>query len=215
MAERGRLVRDESKEWLCRYTAEITSAIGIPPEDFFPEGRDGTGLKTRVLWVRFGSLERSPSATDGFYVVYLWAFGSSTVYLSLNQGTTDFVNGVFVRKDLAVLAARVKWARAVVMSWAGARTDLVDLVLGDNGEHSLGHGYELGNIASIRYAADAVPGDDQLLVDAVAFGTALGQLYCAHSKAPLPDEVPELIDLEDAAGQAAGKKRPPRGMEFL
>lgn len=214
MAERGQLIRAEVPKWLNNNAEELAVAIDIPLEDFFSEGRDGTGRKTRVPWVRFGSQERSPSATDGFYVVYLWAFDDNAVYLSLNQGTTDFTDGAFVRKDAKILDARVKWARSVLAKWVSARTDIVDLILGDAGEHSLGSGYELGNVASIRYAISSLPGDDQLLLDAVSFSMALGQLYRIHAKGPLPNEVPELIDLEDAVDKSAGKKRPVRGMGF-
>lgn len=49
-----------------------------------------------------------------------------------------------------------------------------------------------------------------LLDDAVSFSQALGELYRAHTRAPLPYEVPELEELEDAAGKA----RPARGAGF-
>jgi hypothetical protein len=214
MDERGKLVRNEVSGWLRDNEGDLSAAVGIPVADFFPEGRDGTGRKTRVPWTRFGSLERSPSATDGFYVVYLWAFDGTAVYLSLNQGTTDFENGEFVRKRLDVLESRVAWAQNVVAEWAAARLDVVPLVLGDVGDQSLGRGYELGNIAAVRYTVDEIPDDAQLLADAVSFAGALGELYKAHAKAPLPYEVPELVALEDAAEDAAGKKRPARGAGF-
>jgi len=214
MDERGRLVRHRIPDWLLGHEVGLSSAIGIPASDFFVEGRDGTGLRTRVPWARFGSRERSPSATDGFYIVYLWAFDGSAVYLSLMQGTTDFENGEFVRKPLRVLASRVTWARTVVSEWASARSDLAPLALIDVGEDSLGRGYELGDIASIRYPVNAIPNDDQLLADAMSFAEALGKLYEAHEKAPIPHEIPELVALEDATDEAAGKKRRARGAGF-
>lgn len=214
MLERGRIIRDQATGWLREHEGDLAAAIGIPADDLLTEGRDGTGRKTRVPWVRFGSDERSPSATEGFYVVYLWAFDGSAVYLSLNQGTTDFVNGEFAPKDPAVLAARVSWGRSIVAPWIAARSDIVAPSLGDRGLRSLGHGYELGDVASIRYTVNSIPDDAVLLADAVAFGTALGELYRAHSKEPLPFEVPELVAIEDAAEDAAGKKRPRRGAGF-
>ncbi len=73
-------------------------------------------------WTRFASRERSPGATsDDFYIVYLWAFDGSAVYLSLNQGTTDFVNGEYVRKPLEHLGSSRERARrsgrVAVLSW--------------------------------------------------------------------------------------------------
>ncbi|MGZ4188021.1 MAG: DUF3427 domain-containing protein [Solirubrobacteraceae bacterium] len=46
------------------------------------------------------------------------------------------------------------------------------------------HGYELGAIASIRYAGGSIPADERLLADALSFGGALGELYRAD-----PDSV--------------------------
>lgn len=69
IAERGRLVRHHATGRLNDNADDLSAGIGIPVADFLSEGRDGTGLKTRVPWTRFGSEERSPSATEGFYVV--------------------------------------------------------------------------------------------------------------------------------------------------
>ncbi|MDO9409693.1 MrcB family domain-containing protein [Patulibacter sp.] len=215
MDERGTLVRHGAAGWLRDRGGDLAAAVGLTLDDLLVEGRDGTGLYSRVPWVRFGSKAQTPSATDGFYVVYLWAADGSAVYLSLNQGTTDFVSGEFRRKQPATIAGRVAWARSVVAEWIADRDDLVPLALQDAGANSLGSGYELGEIATIRYVAGEVPGDDVLASDAADFAAALGQLYRAQSKAPLPDEVPELDALAEAADVAAGKKRPPRAAGFL
>jgi hypothetical protein len=214
MGERGELIRNRIPEQLRSYEVKLSSAVGVPVSDFFVEGRDGTGRKTRVPWVRFCSQERSPSATEGFYVVYLWSFDGGAVYLSLIQGTTDFRDGEFVRKPLDVLASRVKWARNILAGSLMTRSDLSELALEDLGEASLGRGYELGNVASIRYAPNAIPNDEHLLADAVDFAEALGQLYGAHARTPLPDEIPELAALENAVDEAAGNARNTRGAGF-
>lgn len=214
MDQRGQIVRASSAGWLRSHRSGLASAMGVPLLDFIAEGRDGTGMKTRVPWVRFASRERSERATDGFYVVYLWAFDGTAVYLSLNQGTTNFENGEFVRKPHAELDSRVAWARSALMDWSYGRHDFVPLELGDQGERSLGRGYELGDVASIRYESGAVPDDARLLDDASSFASALGTLYEANENAPIPFEIPELEVAEDAAAQAAGKKPPPRGAGF-
>lgn len=214
MDERGRLVRSQIPDRLRDGQEHLATAIGIGPDDFFSEGRDGTGLKTRVPWSRFGSRQRSPNATDGFYVVYLWAFDGSAVYLSLNQGTTDFENGQFVRKPIHVLESRVAWAQDLLDDWMNARRDLVPVSLEDIGAASLGRGYELGDVASIRYRVDEVPDDDHLFADAISFAEALSDLYRAHEKEPLPYELPEVLALEEAADEAAGHRRPSRGAGF-
>jgi hypothetical protein len=210
MDRRGRLVRHEIAGWLLDHEGDLSGAVGIPTVEFLAEGRDGTGLKTRVPWTRFSSREESPSATEGFYVVYLFAFDGSAVYLSLNQGTTQFENGDFVRRPLGQLGSNVAWARSGLEDWTSSRGDLVQPELHDVGDQSLGRGYEIGNIAAVRYGSGAVPGDEALLGDAVWMAEGLGILYRAASKAPLPTEVPELVELEEAAEKAAGKPRPKR-----
>lgn len=80
MSERGVLVRDRIPGWLEGHADELGEKLGV--NDFFAEGRDGTGLKTRVPWTRFGSRSRSPKATTGFYVVYLFDAVGERVYLA-------------------------------------------------------------------------------------------------------------------------------------
>jgi 5-methylcytosine-specific restriction enzyme MrcB-like protein/uncharacterized protein DUF3883 len=207
MDERGRLVRNDAAAWLYDHRAELVEAIGIGEDDLLTEGRDGTGLKTRVPWTRFGSALRSPHATEGFYVVYLWAFDGSAVFLSLNQGTTEFVNGQFVRRPIDVLESRVDFGQDAIADWISSRHDLAPPILHDVGDNSLGRGYELGNIAAIRYESGAIPGETDLLLDAVEFGRVLGELYREAENIPLPDEVPEVISVEEATDEAAGKSR--------
>ncbi len=209
MVRRGELIRHEAPRWLTEHRGELAEAIGIPAEDLFAGGRDATGRKTRVPWVRYASKQRSPKATRGFYVVYLFAFDGSAVYLSLNQGTTELENGAYVRRPPAGLVGNVRWAREIVADWIGARSDLVDPSLKDNGPRSLGFGYELGNIAAVRYESGAIPDDEQLLEDAVDFGRALGSLYREEDVLPSAEQAPEVVEAEEAARSAAGKPRPP------
>jgi hypothetical protein len=114
MSERGILVRDDVPNWIRGHGAELAERLEI--DDFFAEGRDGTGRKTRVPWARFGSRSRSPRATEGFYLVYLFDAQGNNVYLSLNQGTTDFLGGVFVPKPRGVILERVDWAQSTLQS---------------------------------------------------------------------------------------------------
>src|SRR5690349_11364646 len=72
MDERGQLVRRTGPAWLRSFGQGLADTIGIPLSDLRTEGRDGTGPKTEVPWFRFGSEERSPRATIGWYCVYLF-----------------------------------------------------------------------------------------------------------------------------------------------
>jgi hypothetical protein len=82
--------------------------------DLVVEGRDGTGRKTRIPWVRIYSKERSPSATESRYLVYLFAADGSAVYLSVNQGTATFDGEAYRPKPAELLEGRVTAARQLL-----------------------------------------------------------------------------------------------------
>ncbi len=202
MGERGQLIRNVMPTWLRDRESVLRSAMGV--DDFFAEGRDGTGLKTRVPWVRVGSRAQSPRATEGFYVVYLFDALGDTVYLSLNQGTTDFINGEFTPKSPGVIEARVEWARETLADWlprVGAHAEV------DLNDPRLGAGYEKGNVLARAYALDKVPDDDTLFADLRVFSEGLGRLYKAREKRPIPSEQPEVVEAEESAAEIGGHPR--------
>jgi hypothetical protein len=205
MNERGLLIRGTVPAWLNGHSATLSDILAV--DDFFAEGRDGTGRKTRVPWIRFGSRSRSPRATEGFYVVYLFDALGGTVYLSLNQGTTDFLGSEFVPKPREVIIKRVEWARSVLVTWLSDLDDQIAAI--DLHDPHLGAGYELGNIAALAYKHDVVPDDADLLADARVFAKGLKMLYREHTRRPIPQEQPELREAEEAAERANGasKKR--------
>src|SRR4051794_8207014 len=110
MARRGVLVRKEAADWLRELLPQLSAAVPALVDDLAVEGRDGTGRKTEVPWLRVHSRTRSPSATEGWYVVYLFSAEGDRVYLSLNQGTTRWENGEFRARPPEELRARVAWA---------------------------------------------------------------------------------------------------------
>src|SRR4051812_6866466 len=95
MQRRGVLVRRDAAQWLRERLPQLAAAVPSGIDDLEVEGRDGTGRKTEIPWVRVHSASRSPSATDGWYVVYLFSAAGDRAYLSLNQGTTRWENGEF------------------------------------------------------------------------------------------------------------------------
>jgi len=53
MQERGRLVRTVAAEWIHGHASALAADMRIPVDELLVEGRDGTGLKSRVPWLRF------------------------------------------------------------------------------------------------------------------------------------------------------------------
>ena len=75
------------------------------------EGRDGTGRKTLIPWVRFYSEARSRSAQNGWYCVYLFDAPGTGVYLELGHGSTTLEGGEFRPRPPEELAKLVAWGR--------------------------------------------------------------------------------------------------------
>lgn len=203
MDERGRLIRRDATNWLWGREAELGGAMGV--DDFFAEGRDGTGLKNRVPWIRFGSRSQSPRATEGFYIVYLFDARGASVYLSLNQGTTDSVGGDFAPKPPGVIEGRVEWAREVLENWLPRVGAPAAVLLNDP---NLGIGYERGNVIARAYGVGNIPDDGTLFADVMLFAEGLGELYAARSRLPIPNERPEIVQAEESAAEASGRPRP-------
>ena len=148
MRKRGRLV-EEVGPVVLRGVIKASSA-----DDFSTEGSNGTGSISRVPWMRIFRPEHSPAATEGWYLVYLFAADGSMVYLSLNQGTTESVRVKsgqrFKSRPKDELATKVAEARALINK-EGDDLDkyLLEIKLGDKGP--LGRGYERGNVLARQY----------------------------------------------------------------
>jgi hypothetical protein len=85
MDERGRLVRDEVAHWLRDKGRVLAGAMGIPIEDFLPEGRGGTGLNARVPWTPFWfALTIAECDSRRLLRRLSVSFDGHAVYLSLN-----------------------------------------------------------------------------------------------------------------------------------
>jgi MoxR-like ATPase len=183
MQERGRLVRSVGPAAIRSYLSAIQ-----PPSttDLATDGSDGTGLKTRVPWIRVFSKRHSPRATKGWYAVYLFAFDGETVYLSLNQGTTEFSGGDFKPRPPNEIAERTTWARELLESRTRADTRLLTAIqLHDR--VGLGAGYERGNVVAYRYQRHEIPGDQHLREDLSRILQLLSVLY-QDEAGPSPDE---------------------------
>jgi hypothetical protein len=214
MERRGVLVRRELATWLRARLPELTASMPESAHDLEIEGRDATGLKSRVPWVRIYSLSRSPSATRGWYAVYLFGAAGDRAYLTLMPGTTRWENGEFRPRTEAEIQALVDWSRKVLANDLDGRPDLVWRIdLGAPGA-KLARQYELGCVAAIAYDAGAIPSDERLLEDLRGMVALLGRLYRADDEAlSMPGEpAPEIADVLTATGRLAG--RPARGQGF-
>ena len=208
MAHRGMLVRTALPVLLRLEATVVAETMGVPQADLGIEGSDGKGNKTVVPWVRVYSVSRSPSATQGWYLVYLFSATGDRIYLSLNQGTSTY-NGVgFVPRDSAVLKARVAWARPLLAARLAERADLVADIALEAAQSRLGGHYEDGNVVAIEYRRDAIPGPEVLISDLLYMASLLRIVYQADEEATyVPGEAaPEVVEAEVAAAKTAGRR---------
>ncbi|UQX00895.1 DUF3578 domain-containing protein [Streptomyces sp. RerS4] len=207
MRRRGVHIRQDLPALLKERSAGLADALGVSVDELGVEGRDGTGLKTEIPWVRVFGRERSPSATTGWYVVYLFSAGGERVYLSLNQGTTVWTGGEFKARKVADLQARVGWARPHFAEQTVGRTDLRREIRLD-ARTSLGRGYEPGNVIAIEYSRTALPSQDVLIADLLYMLGLLRTVYEAERLAPhIPgDPTPEVLEAERSAAVVAGRR---------
>lgn len=139
------------------------------------QGRDGTGRKTFVPWVRVHSPELSPSAQNGWYVVYLFRDDGDGVALCLSHGSTRFDGSAFVPRPQIETKKLMSWARQVVGGEAASLglTEGVDL----GSQMSLSRAYERTTVFSITYPTEAIPDDASLSNDLTSFMRLLGKIY--------------------------------------
>ena len=129
------------------------------------EGSDGVGRKSRIPWFRAYSRLHSPRATTGWYIVFLISFDGSAIYLSLNQGTTDYIDNQFITKSSEELMSRVLSARQIlgIVNERRQTRFIYDMDLRVKGK--LADSYSLGNIVSFRYDVGKIPKADIIKTD--------------------------------------------------
>ncbi len=210
--ERGQLVRNSGPDWLRGFGAEITRNIGMPLDDLIIEGRDGTGPKTEVPWFRFGSKDRSPSATIGWYAVYLFDTAGETCYLCLGRGATEW-NGVeFKPRDHDELRLQATWARDVVSDSIENMESTISL---KSRRSILGPSYEAATAVAFAYNRALLPDEGKLKSDALHLATLLGRVYDSEASSPTaPVLAPEVRHAVEASDSAAGKKHASTSVGF-
>ena len=127
-----------------------------------------------VPWIRIFDPQHAPTAQNGFYVVLLFAADGSSVYLSLNQGTSEFrSNAMRPINDDDVLLNKAAAARTAINDWASAVAlvgpDFIDLrgssaPIGPESRRRI-RNYELANVYAYEYPVDSLPSDARFKSD--------------------------------------------------
>jgi hypothetical protein len=202
MQKRGVLVRDALPSEMKTWEPAITAALDRHGSDLGFQGRDATGRKSRVPWARLFSERKSPLATAGWYVVYLFHPDGSGVSLCLSHGSTTFEGGVYKARSKGEVARLMTWANAILQAelppdpllWAGVN-------LGGKG---LAGKYESTTLFSKFYPAGGIPTDAELGNDLVVFAKLLARLYTADDEGRAPGaSSPDVFDLLELVDEIA------------
>lgn len=185
MQLRGQLIRNDGPR------AVRALLVDLPNLSFTPdvEGRDGAGGKSRVPWIRIFDNQRSPSATTGWFIAYLFAADGSAMYLSLGQGATISQGRNLQGRSPVYLQERAQSARALLASYIDSRL-LHEIALHDPG--GPGQSYEQANVVAYRYDCEAIPEDEGLQTDLRTMLQMLDTVYADEDLVP-PTPDPETF----------------------
>lgn len=199
MQQRGVIVRRTIPSEISKIRTELAKAVGIDQPDLLIEGRDGTGLKSEVPWVRFASLQASPSATMGWYVVWLHRGDGTGAYLTLAHGSTTFKAGALIARPPEELARLMTWSRDALADELERHPALVQTVqLKTKGP--LAAAYERSCAVAFFYAPADLTDDSTLRRDMLVMAHLLGRVYEADRLGITPiSDNPEVRDAEAAA----------------
>ncbi|MGW8528489.1 MULTISPECIES: MrcB family domain-containing protein [Nocardiopsidaceae] len=208
MKSRGVLVRKTFAHQLRQHIPALATALGVPEPEVDVEGRDGTGLKTEVPWTRVYLPERSPHATEGWYLVYLFGAKGDRVYLSLIQGTSRWTGAHFEARSPKELVKRVAWARPLLKELLTERDDLVEAIDLQSENSKVAPRYAAGSVIAIEYDWSDMPAEATLVEDLLYMARLLRAIHHGEDTAShVPgDAPPEVLDATDAAAKTAGRR---------
>lgn len=209
MVRRGQLIRNEIPQELRTWPAAQTDAALPFRGRLAIRGKDGTGLKTFVPWVRIHSPELSPSPQAGWYVVFLFHADGKGVSLCVMHGSTRWDGADFKPRSADEAASLMNWGRGIVGGLAAKFGMVPGVDLGF--EERLSRAYERTTAFSKTYSIDALPTDDELIRDTSAAVNLLGELYRALELGRAPTSTPpEITAAVEATSQVSRPNGPTR-----
>lgn len=202
MERRGQIIRNlapaEMREW-----PAAKNGAALPFKGRLNvQGRDGTGLKTFVPWIRIHSPELSPSAQNGWYVVFLFRPDGSGVHLCISHGSTRFDGGDFKPRSADEAAELMRWSRKLLAATATGLGFQSGLDLGS--KEKLARAYEATTAFSRFYAKGQLPSEPKLSSETSEAIELLGEIYRSIELGRSPeDDPPEITEAKVALKRIA------------
>lgn len=125
------------------------------------EGSIGKGVIADIPWVAIFDNEITDTAHEGYYIVFLFRSDMKGVYLSLNQGWTQYENEYTLKEA----RLRIKENASKIQKLLGVKTNFDFEGIQLLATRRLGKGYELGNICSKYYKSNELPEDNVIIDD--------------------------------------------------
>lgn len=160
--EKNKSFSDNSLASLIRHTIpeNLATSSNISNE-YLVYGSSGKGNWAEVPWIGIFDKSITKSAQSGYYIVYLFDAELNRVYLSLNQGWTQFEKRYGRKIGLEKISEKAEELQKKLRS---TLSDFTFNVMDLHAKNILGKGYERGHICGKYYIKDNIP-DDKVIID--------------------------------------------------
>ncbi|HEX4302348.1 MAG TPA: DUF3578 domain-containing protein [Rhizomicrobium sp.] len=173
----------------------VRKLIDLNEQRFICKGSAGAGRFAAVPWIAIFDSLVTRTATQGYYVVYLFS-STGDFYLSLNQGATA-VRREFGKKAQTILQDRASLVRARLPEFSETLS-CKEITLSSHGD--LPEHYEYGHSIGCKYQIDALPGENQMVSDLLAALSAYQILTFRGGLDPSMEATSEFNDERERAG---------------
>lgn len=156
--------KDNPMGKLFRHTLpnKIQELLNLDEATYKVEGSIGKGNWAEIPWVSIFYKDFTKTATNGYYIVYLFKSDMSGFYLSLNQGWTYFEKKYGTRQGKIKIKQSADIIRNMLSPLSTTFSkNIIDL----KSSGKLGTGYELGHICGRYYNSKNIPSNEILIRD--------------------------------------------------
>ncbi len=144
------------------FPSKIENLLSLDETSYKVEGSIGQGNWAEIPWISVFYTDFTKTATNGYYIVYLFKSDMSGFYLSLNQGWTYFERKYKTKEGKVKIKQSADIVRNILSPLSNTFTETtINLKASGN----LGKGYELGHICGCYYDANNIPSTEKLIAD--------------------------------------------------
>lgn len=141
---------------------ELFQSLDLNNNKFKITGSIGQGQWAEIPWISIFLKDITTSATNGYYIVYLFKSDMSGFYLSLNQGWTYFEKKYKTKEGKVKIKQSADIIRNILSPLYNTFTETT---INLNASGNLGKGYELGHICGCYYDSNNIPSTEKLIAD--------------------------------------------------